>query len=96
MTAEVVHLVQVTGEGESTVQVIAPGGENTVIVREPGEPVEVQSTVSTVVEARVPGARGLPGSLGPSGPQGPSGPPGPAGTEPDLLDLTLIYENGLI
>lgn len=27
---------------------------------------------------------------------GPPGPPGPAGGEPDLQDLTLVFENGLI
>jgi hypothetical protein len=27
---------------------------------------------------------------------GPVGPAGPAGTDPDLADLSLIFENGLI
>ena len=34
---------------------------------------------------------------GPQGPTGPQGPQGPAGTtEPDVPDMTLIFENGLI
>lgn len=32
---------------------------------------------------------------GPPGPAGPQGAPGPIGSEPDMLDLTLLFENGL-
>jgi hypothetical protein len=64
--------------------------EQTVVVVEPGGLVEVKDTVSTLVEVQVPGVRGIQGA------PGPSGPPGPPGAEPDLLDLTVLFENGLI
>jgi len=31
-----------------------------------------------------------------TGPQGPEGERGPAGTDPDMPDLTLLFENGLV
>lgn len=42
------------------------------------------------------GVPGLPGDNGVDGSQGPPGPEGPIGTEPDLQDLVLLFENGLI
>lgn len=36
------------------------------------------------------------GTQGKPGEPGPQGPPGPIGNEPDIPDLTISFENGLI
>jgi len=76
-------VVIVERDSSAEVQVLSTGTEV----------VEVQSIeTTTVVEREV-----LKDVVEVVAPGGPAGPPGPAGPEPglDLLDLTIVFENGL-
>lgn len=73
-----------------SVEVTASAPTATVI--EVGEPI----TVTRVeVENPVPQVEVIDAYItGPAGPAGPAGPPG--NTDPDIPDLSLLFENGLI
>ena len=67
-----------------TVQVVVQPPGHTVIVEHETITTMVLSGPSSVTVVEVPG------------PQGPPGKKGDGGSEPDLPDLSLLFENGLV
>ena len=57
-----------------------------------------QAPVKVVKMAQRVYANGEPimGPPGPEGPQGPQGPVGPSAVDPDLQDLSILFENNLV